>query len=216
VAANGGLFNGGTSMGQRVTKRTVNVAGAWRVTCAGCPGVEVFTYTDPAGRFCAYAYRSPRQCRPEFHHVFRDETQRDDFVTRFLTHETEKAAAKSQKKTQNDLPNPTKVDQIWVHTWGYEQTNQDFYQVVEVKGKNVVLRRIRDEVVDANAQGLSIPEQSMSEYVVARRHCFLEGPEGAPITKRVQRTQDGRLYVRFDYGWCQPWDGGKKYQSHYA
>lgn len=50
-----------------------------------------------------------------------------------------------------------KVGDVFVATWGYEQTNADFFQVVKVNGsgKSVVVRHIRHRVADPRSQSMT-------------------------------------------------------------
>lgn len=45
-------------------------------------------------------------------------------------------------EARNDFKNPFKAGDIYYDSWGYEQTNIDFYLVTEVKNKSVMLQEI--------------------------------------------------------------------------
>ena len=54
-----------------------------------------------------------------------------------------------QKALQNEIEKFVKVGDVFVSSWGYEQTNIDYYQVVGIKGKSTLtLREISAEVVE--------------------------------------------------------------------
>jgi hypothetical protein len=59
-----------------------------------------------------------------------------------IAEKAEEARLREEAKKQG---NPYKVDDLLYDSWGYDQTNIDFYQVVEVKGWKVILRRIGSE-----------------------------------------------------------------------
>jgi hypothetical protein len=96
-----------------------------------------------------------------------------------------KAARKAEIKAQAEEKRAAvKVGSIFCYSWGWEQTNIDFFQVVEVKGKStVVVREIArktvnetgwasDEVVPAVNQFIGEPETvRLNQYGGISRRC---------------------------------------------
>jgi hypothetical protein len=188
---------------------------ARKVERADAPGAEVWYYEENGTTF-AYGWRSAKTINHTFHHRFRSTEKRDEFVKGFfdgikLTLEY-RQERKARDRAENAQANPFKLGDVLVNSWGYEQTNVDFYQVVEVTGKSVVLREIGSETVNDNAQGLSIPTQSMADYRVARRDKFTSDET---VTKRV-RWSSGEPCVSMDHGHCGLWDGAPEYCSYYG
>lgn len=122
--------------------------------------------------------------------------------------------------------NPFKKGDILHHSWGWEQTNCDFYQVVEVKKASVVLRKIAAETVLGS-------EGFMSDRRMPVKDKFLENAtqaltkddrkitaENPTIEKRVSFyvKEDGslRYYISTPYGWCDLWDGKPQSCSWYG
>jgi hypothetical protein len=111
--------------------------------------------------------------------------------------------AKKRKVTpEHDLP----VGTIFVFSWGYDQTNVNFYQVVATTPKTVTIREIAQE---------SLPGQPgcapMSDLRVPIPHMFR--PNKPEMRKRVQFL-DGEPYLTMaSYGWCSVWDGKPEYNS---
>ena len=101
-----------------------------------------------------------------------------------------------------DAPTPTIGDVLYT-SWGYDQTNIDFYQVVAIKGSSVVVRKIRKEY---------LPSQSRTTDLVAPVLGAFVGP---PMTRRVQKLTHNTDYtVKCDgsyYGWL--WNGQPKQQT---
>lgn len=85
---------------------------------------------------------------------------------------------------------------IFVATWGYEQTNADFYQVIAVTPKGVRIRHIKSK---EKTEG-----SSMSGYAVPIKDAF----DGSPKTKRIT-IYDGEENIRIDssQGLANKWDG---------
>lgn len=131
-----------------------------------------------------------------------------------------------RQRAKSQYQNPYKLGDILHHSWGYDQTNCDFYQVVEVKKASVVLRKIGSETVPGS-------EGFMCERVMPVKDAFVEKgthaltkytdnitPQNPTITKRVcfHVQEDGTLkyYISVPYGWCDLWEGKPEYSSWYA
>lgn len=97
--------------------------------------------------------------------------------------------------TAHDVP----VGAIFVHSWGYDQTNTDFYEVIARTAKSVKIRRIA----------------KTSEYLGSGQDSVVpkpgSNPEGEVLTKFVKYWDwNGRKAVLRinDYTACaQLWDG---------
>lgn len=111
--------------------------------------------------------------------------------------EADKAARKAERKA---FTSDHKVGDIYTSSWGYEQTNVDFYQVIETKGKStVVIQKIAQEQVDGS-QGMD------SAKVVPIKGNFLNEE---PLTKRV-----GKYGLNMtSYSSASKWDGTPQYKS---
>ena len=130
-----------------------------------------------------------------------------------------------RQRAKSQYQNPYKVGDILHHSWGYDQTNCDFYQVIEVKKASVVLRKIGAETVPGS-------EGFMCEQLMPVKDAFIEKgtqalskhsdfitPENPTIKKRVSFyvKDDGtlRYYISVPFGWCDLWDGKPEYSSWY-
>jgi hypothetical protein len=121
---------------------------------------------------------------------------------------------------------PYKVGDILHHSWGHEQTNCDFYQVVGVKGKTVVLKKIGSKTVPGSEGFMSDSRMPVKDdFITSGYHALSKDdkkltPEHPTIEKRVsvlmEPTGTLRYYIPTPYGWCDLWDGKSEYSSHYA
>jgi hypothetical protein len=106
-----------------------------------------------------------------------------------------------------------KVGDIYYASWGYDQTNIEYAQVVEISptGKTVMCRMMNQTEVPGS-QGF------MSETVMPSTQT------GEVFRLRVKTLEDEALYLKGSYPFCNgkryerfwKWDGKPKYQSHYA
>lgn len=95
-----------------------------------------------------------------------------------------------------------KIGDFFVDSWGYEQTNVDWYQVTKVSPASVWLRRVKSDRTETGY---------MTGECVPVKNAFI-GDE----KRKKLRQNSGHFNVPSDYGWCQLWDGRPKRYSSYA
>lgn len=108
-----------------------------------------------------------------------------------------------RKGTEKDLAK-VQVGSIFHWSWGYEQTNCQFFQVVEKKGKKIVLREIGQKSVPGS-------ESFMSDSRLPIKGQFLKKD---PFSKKLQFS-NGKPYISMKFGWCDLWDGKPQHCSWY-
>ena len=100
-----------------------------------------------------------------------------------------------------------KKGDIFVATWGYDQTNATFFQVIGTTGKSVVVRQIEKK---------ETPDEGgfMTGNVTPIRNKFM----GEAKTKRLQDNKYFGIGFRAgdSYGFAEKWDGEPVAVSHYA
>ncbi len=131
-----------------------------------------------------------------------------------------------KKLARARFENPYKEGDILHHSWGYDQTNCDFYQVVGVKKASVLLRQIGANPVPGSEGFMSqslMPEKDA--FITKGSHALTKysdnfGPDNPTILKRVgfYPNEDGtlRYFIPVPYGWCDLWEGNPEYSSWYA
>ena len=100
-----------------------------------------------------------------------------------------------------------KPGDIFYHSYGYEQTNVYFYQVLSLSksGKSAKFRKIK---------GIKVPKKGMmSGTVTPDKDCFEDN--ALPFTKRITEYNDNPI-AKMDYGSMAKWDGKPKHYSSYA
>lgn len=108
-------------------------------------------------------------------------------------------AEKDKEAVKNCQPG-----QIYVESWGYDQTNIDFYQVVSVKGASALIRAIEQNTTETGF---------MSGKTFPVKDHFKSGL----IRKRVMNYGDGRpSFSGCAHGWLTLWDGTPQGCSWYA
>jgi hypothetical protein len=98
--------------------------------------------------------------------------------------------------------NGFKVGDLLSYSWGYEQTNVDFFEVVGLTAKTVTLREVERRVTENGFMcGTSVPVPGAYR--------------GEPMRKKVGGTPDAPR-VSMDYGSARKWDGKPERCSWYA
>jgi len=119
-------------------------------------GCEV--YYDP-NQLCAIAF-SGRRSKPDWHYRFQSEARLQAKVTAWASGLQEHAARLLARKAERTRPHDVKVGDIFRSSWGYDQTNIDFFECVGLKGsRQVLIRPIAAESMEsAYLQGQCVPK----------------------------------------------------------
>jgi hypothetical protein len=105
-------------------------------------------------------------------------------------------------KEAADVPVTPKVGDILYSSWGYNQTNIDFYEVSKVTGSMVVVRRLEKRIVR---------RERVEEYVVPVPGQYT----GEPLRRKfAPDTWGGGISVSINsYAVAYSWDGTPKGQT---
>lgn len=152
-----------------------------------------------------------RSMKPHWHYRFRNEANFSFQVSQFFKSvRAHKERIETRKREKKDFRTSLKPGDILETSWGYDQTNVDFFQVLEVTGKQtVIIREIGSETTEKGF---------MQGSIIPKKDHFL--PDAKPLKKRAQSLGAGlsaREYVHIDY--CRtayPWNGQPLFCSWYA
>ncbi len=136
--------------------------------------------------------------KPLWHYNFRNEDSRQREIDETIRKRKSFLERKQQQiQERRDYKHDFKEGDVLVSSWGYDQTNVDFYQVVEVLGAMIAVREIAQKTV-RETQG--------TDYVVAVPDKFV-----GPVLKRKPGTGG---YVKIDdVQRARKWDGRPEYQT---
>jgi len=126
-----------------------------------------------------------------------------DYLKRLAETEAYKAERKAKRVVERkEAQENVKEGDIFVASWGWEQTNVDAYQVVAKKGATVTLREIGLKSIEGS-------EGFMSDLVVPVKDAFIGEEFKKRITGRGIRISDSQF--------ASPAEEGKSfYRSWYA
>jgi len=166
--------------------------------------LAIYSYEDASGRPYALAFNGKAN-KPVWHHRFTSETQRQAYINKTVESFRKSQDAKLQRKQERtEYVHDMKVGDILYSSWGYDQTNIDFYQVTRVIGKVVEIRELDK----------TFSEGSRSEDMVMPVPNRFVGP---PMKKLPKGGYQGRATVKLNsYSNAYPWDGKPKYQTNPA
>lgn len=169
---------------------------------------DLFTvYIKDNGGFPLVMFFTGKRSQPTWHYKFRTMTDAgkkiNESISRLMSWEDMKAKRKEERK---DVIKDIKVGDLFSSSWGYDQTNVDFYQVIEVKGKTFTIRPIGGRSVPGSGGDYN----GMADKVVAVRDAFLEDLVRYPILKK-------RSLKLNSYSWLSKTDEKEEhYRSWYA
>lgn len=140
--------------------------------------------------------------KPLWHYRFTSEERRTEQVRATTETRREVLARKAaDKAAKAAFKHDLKVGDIFTSSWGYDQTNVDFYEVTEVpSGKSVKLRPVGKT---------SVNESGRYDYVVPVPGSYC----GDEFAKRVDTNGSVRIS---SYARASKWDGSPRYQTAFG
>jgi uracil-DNA glycosylase len=140
--------------------------------------------------------------KPLWHYAFATQSNRIEEIRKTIEIRKQYIdRKKEQQQERSDFVHGLKPGDIMVCSWGYDQTNIDFYQIVEVRGKNVVIREIASKIVGH--------EGAPQEEVMPVPNHFV----GEPMVKRPGGSS-GRPSVKVhSFASAHLWDGKPEHQT---
>lgn len=152
------------------------------------------------GQLIGIAFRGQSQ-KPSWHYRFQSAQEQEQHEQDFIKSVRAGEQAKKEYRQKKNAPHTLKPGDILFTSWGWEQTNIDFFRVVAVKSKTITLQEIGATSVTATGWA--------SDMVIASPENII----GTPFLKRA----DGFNRVKLDRSrTAQPYDGRPLHRSWYA
>ena len=162
-----------------------------------------------AGELAAIAYKG-KSSKHAWHYSFKTVQQMNAVIEEFFSDITKHQKRITDRKEQKkNFVTSLQPGDILYTSWGYEQTNTEFFQVLTVKGNTVTVREISSTVTENGF---------MSGYAVPVKNAFLD--DKPVLTRRVipgLRTSTRSDSIKIDnvrYAWIA--DREKYYVSWYG
>lgn len=143
-----------------------------------------------------------KAAKPDFHYRFSTAERRAEYIAQYLDGRRQRAERISTYRREKAQPHSLKVGDLLSSSWGYDQTNIEFYEVTRVIGAHTV--EIREVAQERTQTGF------MQGDCSPVRGRYLSPPT------RHRASADGSVKVR-DFGvWARPWDGRREHWTAYA
>lgn len=185
----------------------------WQIVTSKLAQV-VFAFRLRGEKVDLKAWRGQGGRKPAFHFAFsnrqRAETYAAEFVRQVQSSEARRAAQVAERKAKRAK---LKAEDHWavgdtVYTsWGYDQTNVDFFQIVALKARSVVVRQVLENNSDHGQPGGGRTAPRRYEYTGPEILCPLDengGFSAGPC------WNDPKPHFRHP---CYKWEGRAVYTS---
>lgn len=105
-----------------------------------------YVYQSESGKFYAAIFYG-KQAKPVAHYRYRSVAEREASVKRHFEGRRAALAAKEQRKEAGKseaekFAQAIEVGDIFYTSWGYDQTNIDYYEITSVSGQTVTVRKV--------------------------------------------------------------------------
>jgi len=137
------------------------------------------------GSICAKMFYG-KQTKPVWALRFRNEQERAERIERGFQHRCDVLARKKEERAKRTaFKHSYKPGDIFRRSWGYEQTNIDYYEVIATTDKTVTVREIARETVETGwCRGKTTPQPGV--YTGKPKRCL---------------AQDGHIKIN-SYSWA--------------
>jgi hypothetical protein len=173
-------------------------------------GLKILRGMNIKEKPCVKIWR-PKAKKPFISYYFQTTDRMEDYINKiiegFKADMERKEKRKQERKGNPELLKQADPGAIFHFSWGYDQTQCDYFQVIERRGQMVKVQRIASESVKGS-------EGHMSDNRTAVKDSFLT--DHKVLTKKVQFSSGTPYLTMASYGWCSLWDGKPKYCSWYA
>ena len=167
---------------------------------------NMLSHLSPIKEYPAMKAWKENAAKPFANYYYHSEEQRQKAIEGYISSAESRVSGKMERaREQREYQHNYKIGDILHSSWGYDQTNCDFYQVVEVKGKFVTVREIGHKIAETETGN------SMADYRVADKDQFLM--DAPPLRRKVLK---GDVIKINSYQRAYKWDGRECYCSWYA
>jgi hypothetical protein len=147
-------------------------------------GIQIYYKESPTiGGLCFVG----RAINPTWHYRFKNAEQRQAEVTKtfeWVHAHAERKATRKAKAKEASANHGVKAGDVFLSSWGYDQTNVDYYQVLSVSNKTAAFCKIAQlSESDGYLQGNCVP--AINKFI------------GKPFNKLIQKSSvDSGAYIK--------------------
>ena len=188
----------------KLTREFYIPEGAKKIKAAKTDAVAYINDYADGTKYTAMVFGGKRT-KYDKYYGFKSKEARDDYVIKYFTDQENLALSKKKwaadKKAQAEENQKSyQVGDILVSSWGYDQTNIDYYQVIERTAKMATIQKIASEYLEYDS--------ASEDKVVPAKDKFI----GKPIKRKV-----GPYGINLNsYSHASLWDGNPQYKTAYG
>ena len=167
---------------------------------------EAGIYRNAKNQICAIAY-SGRKCKPDFKYRFTSTDEALKYINNWIMElEQHQAYISKRREEHKKALGVIQVGDIFYSSWGYDQTNIDFFQVIEVVGKKTVkLREINGLIFNQHEYASygfikPLPNEFINDSIIKKRI----SPYG---DIRIDDVRRANKFTEGEKGLYTSWDG---------
>ncbi len=172
------------------------------------PGAEIHRYENgsraPNSKAPFAAVFGGKRSKPDWHFRFKDNERREEKIAEWMEQEKDSLIAAKNRRAEHNGGHTLEVGDVLSGSWGYDQTNVDFYQITEVPSKCFVMAQ--------KIGGKTNRESGSAIFVVPVKDSFEEGSE----PKRYKAGPDNSISIA---SYLHPsktnWED-EHYETHWA
>jgi hypothetical protein len=158
-------------------------------------GATIISYTSSINKPCVAIY-TPfcKGIKPAYNYAFNTDAERAAFIAdkkHVIDRDTESAELRAAIYAAD--AEKIQAGSILYSSWGYDQTNIDFYKILSRKGKTVTMQRIGSKIIDYNDHCYS--GRKVADDTIVK---------GEVMTKRINKF--GSITLN-SFSFCGAWDG---------
>lgn len=165
-------------------------------------GSMVRVYQNATGKLAVVAFGGTAG-KPAFHYSMRSQAIAEDYAARFIAGRAQHVERRAARKAERGAwKTALQVGTVLRESWGYDQTNIDYYQVIEISpsGRTCVIREIAARSVGPSMTGSCWP--LADEFI------------GKPMRKMIGERD--AIKVREWGSWAYPWEPKADHWTAYA
>lgn len=186
---------------ERVMPRNSHIPTSVKATIYDPKGtdLDIRSYVDPIGKFLVGIVWQGKSQKPLWKYRFNSQNQLDNRIQQTISSRKNSLEEKANRRRKRvEYQHSLKVGTILYSSWGYNQTNVDFYEVVELVGdKSVKIRKI-DKTGRSNGVGQNLVKPIPGKFI------------SSAILKRVGFNNSINLS---SYAGASVWDGQPKHET---
>jgi hypothetical protein len=149
-------------------------------------GIAIYANFEPTERCqCEAMAFVGKAIKPTWYYGFKSKEQLDQKINELFAQRNSYIAYKQEQKAKRKAAAATikvEVGDVFVSTWGYDQTNVDYYQVVAVSGQMATVRAIKGEGEDdgfMTGKCVPVPDQFCGEPRRVKLQKYSDSQSGA-------------------------------------